>query len=571
MFGRISELKRISTLVACFGLLLGGCAGRAGFAGSVLPVGAFAALRSEGPLVLCGDTNRDGQIDEADLSGRHAWNWSQGGAFVIANLDDDDRDGRPDAADLQVNGRGDENDLARVALRCLPPPGKQGLRVTVSLADVPVDGPSIRLFAREANGWRPLDPRESLPAGNFELGLESTRFAARNWNGEATLRAELQSETGQVLASDRVRLRVAPFLLLPNTARTQALYVSTGHPRYENAAFREGLAKVCGATNVRLVTHTTSSWKEMWMQDTMEVGYTQLPGQAPQHVVLGGLRGADSFGPSLLGPDTGYLQVGSYRGIRDGIDDWADWMGNLEVSPPVPGYPFGRVFYGKNTDTGTTLHPEVVAFLEAQQLQAPFWLDTGFLTIKHVDEIANFLPGPDGRPRLLLADTRRAEQLLPGESWPSNASNQSRLDKVLRGGSYPDGTRARGLLTELNLSEDQVVRLPVSYEGGHNVWSNPVNSIYLNGVAVTGAHRVPERIAEDIAASLKQAGARSVQFVDDHRYQDNYGNVHCATNTHRAPLVKDFATWLPRWQANRGLAGGPVPPGTAQPRQRPEQ
>ncbi len=46
-------------------------------------------------------------------------------------------------------------------------------------------------------------------------------------------------------------------------------------------------------------------------------------------MVLGGLRQADSFGPRLLGPERGFIQVGEYRGIQDGVDDWADWFGNL--------------------------------------------------------------------------------------------------------------------------------------------------------------------------------------------------------------------------------------------------
>ena len=186
-------------------------------------------------------------------------------------------------------------------------------------------------------------------------------------------------------------------------------------------------------------------------------------------------------------------------------------------------------------DTGMTLHPELVAFLEAQQAQAPFWVDTGFLTIKHVDEIASFLTGADGRPRMLFADTRSAAELAPHSDGPSNHANQERLDKVLHGGTYPSGETNPGLLTQLGLTEDQVVRLPVSYDGGHNVWSNPVNSLHLNGLVVTGDSHVPPAVAGNIRSQLLAAGARDVRFVDDEVYQDRCGNVHCATNTLRLP------------------------------------
>ena len=498
------------------------------------------SIRPQRPQVLIfGDSNRDGKVDEADIAGRDQWSWEGPGAFFLANLDDDDGDGVVDSADLHINGCQDEADLARLKVRLEPAmlaPGNQ-VRVDSSV-------PGVRIYERTDEGWKLVEDALKNPTSEMELAVEGSAFASKDWNGRAEIRLEVRDSQGRSLAQDCAQMRVAPVLLLPNVAETRELYVAAGHPNYENTRFREQLAEACQDSDVQLVTHQTTSWKEMWMQDTMEVGYTQLPGGAPQHLVLGGLRQADSFGPLLLGPDRGSLQVGQYRDIHDGVDDWADWMGNLEVSPPVPGYPLGRIFYGKNTDTGTTLHPELVSFLEAQEVQAPFWVDTGFLTIKHVDEIANFLPGPDGRTRLLFADTRSAAQLAPELNGPSNAPNQERLDKVLHGGTYPSGEFNPGLLAHLNLSEDQVVRLPVSYEGGHNIWSNPVNSIYLKGIAVTGDRHVPESVAREIESRLVGAGAQQVRFVDDRRYQDNAGNVHCATNSLKQPVVPDFSQHL---------------------------
>ena len=498
-----------------------------------------AGCRPEPRVLIYGDSNRDGKVDEADIAGRDQWSWQGSGAFFLANLDDDDGDGVADCADLKVNGRDDEADLARLKVQLEP-----SLLATGNQVQVTASAPGVRLYERDQDGWSLVEGPLKNPAAQLELAVEGTGFANKDWNGRVELKLEVRDAQGQSLGSDRAQMRVSPLILLPNTANTKELYVSAGHPNYENTKFREQLASASQAAAVELVTHNTSSWKEMWMQDTMEVGYTQLPCAAPQHVVLGGLRQADSFGPRLLGPERGFIQVGEYRGIQDGVDDWADWFGNLETTPPLPGHPLGRIFYGKNTDTGTTLHPELVSFLEAQEVQSPFWVDTGFLTIKHVDEIFNFLPGPDGQPRMLLADTRSASQLDPESDGPSNQINQQRLDKILHGGSYPSGDSSPGLLAQLGLSEAQVVRLPVSYEGGHNIWSNPVNSIYLNGIAVTGDRHVPPAVASEIEAQLRSAGAREVRFADDQRYQDNYGNVHCATNTLKEPVVADFSRAL---------------------------
>jgi len=495
------------------------------------------SIRSHGrpQVLLYGDSNRDGKVDASDVAGRNQWSWRGPGAFFLANLDDDDGDGVADCADGRVNGTEDVADLAPLKVQLEP-----ALLAEGNVIQVHSSVPGLRLFQRDQEGWSVVQGPLKNPSAEMDLAVEGTAFADKNWNGRVELTLEVSDAAGRNLGSDRMQMRVAPLMLLPNSAQTRQLYVSAGHPNYENSRFRQQLAEASRQAGVELITHQTSSWKEMWMQDTMEVGYTQLPGRAPQHVVLGGLRQADSFGPTLLGPQCGFLQVGEYRGIEDGVDDWADWMGNLEVTPPLPAYPLGRVYYGKNTDTGTTLHPDLVAFLEAQEIQAPFWVDTGFLTIKHVDEIANFIPGRDGRPRMLFADTRSAAELAPESDGPSNAANQQRLDKILHGGSYPSGDFSPGLLAQLGIQEEQVVRLPVSYQDGHNIWSNPVNSLYLNGTVLTGDGHVPPAVAQEIEARLLAAGSDRVALVDDRVYQDRYGNVHCATNTLKEPVVSDF-------------------------------
>ena len=505
---------------------------------------ATSALATTTELKIFGDSNRDGVLSDADIAGRFDWRWNGAGAFMLANVDDDD-DGKSDAADTRVNGVADEADLAPLAVRIGPQTLAAGHSVHVTPWQSPTGAQRIHVYQRTNAGWRLVEGKLEGIAPEMELAIEATTFASKSWTGLVTLKLEVKAADGRSLGYDLAKVRVAPFLLLPNAAKTKELYVSTGHPNYANATFRAELASVAASSNAKLVTHTTSSWKEMWMQDTMEVGYTQLPGRAPEHVVIGGLRGADSFGPSRLGRDVGFVQIGAPRGIANGVDDWADWMGNLEVTPPLPGYPLGRVFYGRNTDTGIGMHPDVVAFLEAQKVQAPFWIDTGFLTIKHVDEIVTFLVGADGKVRLVLADTRRAEALVPSEHGPSNTKNQARLDKILNGGTYGGGQVSRGLLAELALPASQIVRLPVSYVGGHNVWSNPVNSIFVNGVVVTGNSKVPSNVATEIEASLRAAGATSVKFVNDSRYQENLGNVHCATNTLKLPVVADFTKALP--------------------------
>ena len=76
----------------------------------------------------------------------------------------------------------------------------------------------------------------------------------------------------------------------------------------------------------------------MWMQDTMEAGYTQLPERS--HVRgLECIRGYDDFGPTLLGPDMGVIRIGENRKLSERLGGLV-W--ELEVTAPTDNYPLGR-------------------------------------------------------------------------------------------------------------------------------------------------------------------------------------------------------------------------------------
>jgi len=492
---------------------------------------ARAALAASAKgIIAYGDTDRDAVLTANDASGRNAWSW-QRGAFVAANLDDDDRDGKSDAEDGVFNGASDERDLARAVLAV--DTAKYAPSSHVLLLRLPVEQRKfVRVFGFAGGKWQALDSGNTqsfpLPSnGVIPLRVEAKTFAGTpaGWNGAANLEFIVRAANGVWVESDTVRMNAAPFLMLPNSARTQRFYVSSG--AYANEAFLDESDSFLRTLGIPMTVHPAKVWQEMWMQDTMEIGYTQLPGGAVQHVTLGGLRGADTFGPKTLGPDHGYLQVGSNR-FLSGPDTWADWYGNLEVSAPVPGWPLGRIYYGRNSTTGQTFHPAVIAFLNAQKVQGPFAVDTSWLTIKHVDEIFNFVPGNDGRPRLIVVSPREAGRLQPSEYGPYNKGIQAKIDATL--------ADVRG---KLSLSSDQIVELPVFFEEGHNIWSNPVNGVYLNGTALLGGTYMPDDVRNTITRKFSAVGVRT-RFADDAVYQDNLGNVHCASNTLRTPVV---AAW----------------------------
>jgi protein-arginine deiminase len=320
------------------------------------------------------------------------------GIAVLANRDDDDRDGRPDADDDQVNGAADERDLTSIVVPC--PAGARLVRVVA-------DNAPLRFFLRDGEGWRHLGlgraewPLAENGPADLTVHVEARDWAGvpEAWTGQGNVAVTFEGPDGPIAVHDLL-VCVAPVRLLPGTARVDEAFVATG--RYDNAAFVARLREILDGLDVPLVAHPTSDWREMWMQDTMEIAVAATA-DSSMHVVLAGLRGHDSFPPTLLGPDVAVAEVAKPRPLAGG-DAWADWYGNLEVSVPTAAHEHGRVIYGRNRLTGGSFHPDAVAFLTAQRAQPPVWIDTSWLLIKHTDEIVAFLPGKDGRGVILVPD-----------------------------------------------------------------------------------------------------------------------------------------------------------------------
>ena len=495
----------------------------------------------------------------AAWSGRAAPAAVAGEIVLLANRDDDDRDGVPDADDDRVNGAADEHDLA--AMPITPPRGARRLRIST-------DDALLRFFVGAGEGWRHLGRGAGEVAVPEDHGGEALRLAVEatawtgqpaEWSGKATIRVAYE---GSDAAPDEITVRVAPVVLLPATAPVAEVYVATG--RYDNAGFVAALEGLLEPLAVPLRTHVARDWKEMWMQDTMEIGVASTP-RGSMHVVLAGLRNADTFPPTLLGPDMAVVEPATFRPLAGG-DAWADWYGNLEVSPPTAAHPRGRVIHGRNRVTGTSFHPDAVRFLAAQGAQPPVWIDTSWLLIKHVDEIVSFLPGPDGAgvilvpdPELglrLLGDDPRLAQPVVERRREANRRITREIDEMLHGdrdaadalpraGDADEAARG-GLLELLGLDASRVVRLPVAFDvpadglladgdvtNASSIWSNPVNALIVDGTVICGAAGMPEAVRDVCRERFVAAGATRVEFIDDACYQQHHGNVHCATNARR--------------------------------------
>jgi hypothetical protein len=260
-----------------------------------------------------------------------------------------------------------------------------------------------------------------------------------------------------------------------------------------------------------------------------------------------------------LGPDFGYVFKGDYR---PGVG-WIDWFGNLDCSLPLPGWPHGRVYTGYQG--ATTMHPDVLAFLEAQRLQAPvLQLDTGWLLIGHVDEQVCFVPSVTGKPyRVVMPDTAQALQILQdlqaqghggaavfagkGDAttvsallaWTSfvsyNAACQAAIDAVREqvkagfGVEDADIVTLPALFRPLGSLQRAVAHMP-----------NMVNALVLGGRFITADPFGPvvggvDAFKQPVLDALQPLGL-AVDFVDDWSpYHVGLGEVHCGTNSVRTP------------------------------------
>ena len=556
---------------------------QATFALLLLLILAAAGCSNETRVNLAADVNRDGVVDfGTDEAGEANWTARRGAVFMNNNDSDQDT-GEPDHADEVVNGENDLRDLALLRLRGMPDLPESS-RVRIAVDEESAD--RVRLFLRGRQGiYVPLQSGgEALDAtllweGDAEFRIEANSYADRTWDGETVVTATVTVPDGTE-ESDSVRLRVAPFIMLSNLHEGKTLYVRAYPER--NDLFLQQLSDLVPAAGAELVIVPAGEpyrASSIWCQDALEIGYTEMPGNRMSVVLRANRnRTLDEF-PKLgmLGPDYGWVVCGEYRPeLRERRlgNNWLDWYGNLEVSPPLPDYPFGRIYYGSNGDE--SLNPEIVDMLNAQGVQGPaVKLDTGWLAIKHVDEMVCFVPtGSANRPhKVLVPDVDAMLALLEG--WARDGLG----DRPLLQPFGREGTEVRTVATlladrelidhnralqreriapnveilkrEFGLRDEDIIRMPDLFtQRGGALFPNMVNSVVLNGHFLTSDPHGPEVDGRDLlqeyVRGLLADLPLEVHFLDDQTYHRSGGNVHCATNVRREGPVTPWWAYAKR-------------------------
>ncbi|UCC29271.1 MAG: hypothetical protein JSU86_13840, partial [Phycisphaerales bacterium] len=239
----------------------------------------------------------------------------------------------------------------------------------------------------------------ALRAADVSLWVEGLEFA-----GEVKLEMEVNDGTGST-CSDQIQLKVAPFIMLPNTATASRVLVADNDPDFHDAI--EGLA---GPGNV-----ITTTAGDRWTQDAWEFGFSSRPvgGQQARMMPQGfetlreGRALQDWGRVHLLGPAAvGTDRMGLIERLAE-TDDPLGHGGNLELLPAYDGYPLGRIVVG-------TMPQLQKNFLTRQGVQAPLVeLDTSWLYVGHIDELLAIIPPSSDEPwDIVWASPQRAFEAL---------------------------------------------------------------------------------------------------------------------------------------------------------------
>jgi len=402
---------------------------------------------------IVADSNRDGMVDATvgDNDNEEVWDATIGASF-IANLDDDDGDGKRDCEDEVVNGPADLADMAVFKVTAWPDVPKDGegvVRIDAESAE------SVRIFRENPDGTTVLvlgskGPCTSaadcsyvleyrLPNPDVVAGatfrIEGRRFkgmpmASLNpqddakkqlWNGYVDLTfAVEQGTTGKRYATkdvpdglDKVKLRVAPWMMFGSLGFHDTLYSSEYYPPLVEGNNAASQAAKVGYTPYADTPDQPGGWKDIWTEDFFQTGWTGFPGPN------GTVQGMRIFNPRPWGrppqgsspevvkdyhptrwiwgnPEKGRppAALGPDRGAAEFYNPERFQSGNTQDSHGnhdlVPPH--------KDYKLGRIIHgnkvmADTVDFYTAQGVQGPpIVLDTTWLAVEHVDEFFHFVP-----------------------------------------------------------------------------------------------------------------------------------------------------------------------------------
>ncbi|XWX01265.1 hypothetical protein V2A60_009291 [Cordyceps javanica] len=417
---------------------------------AALTLGLFGASQALEATILA-DTNRDGKVDAAgksDHAGRDSWNESSGAIF-LANIGDSDRrcsskiPQDPPSYDVAVDynlcndATGDiqRNPKYLAPVLTLPIPTISD-SATGSVVVVDKTAASkVRVFLKDGARWNYVASNYTFTAEQLRqglsLGVDAREVRTADWDGRATLRFSVKDQGAE--AQDSVAMRVAPVLTHHHSQLAEQVFVTdpkgfTVFPDSENV-FADDLAKVLTEVGMKKPLYRVNV-TDTWTQDFFEAGYTTMPGpEGPlvlRVMIASAQKRFDAY--HWLFREMRSDTVGAV--LHSTYGHTTDSTGNLETVPPYSlngkSYPAGRTVMGSQFGE----KPEMVKFLDAQEVQAPIEIDTTWLEVGHTDEFMQFLPAKSERGWVMMVDDPLAGLALLQEAQKSGNGKVRALSRA---------------------------------------------------------------------------------------------------------------------------------------------
>ncbi|NEO31433.1 MAG: hypothetical protein F6K36_13555 [Symploca sp. SIO3C6] len=250
-----------------------------------------------------------------------------------------------------------------------------------------------------------------IPKEGLILGMAAKRYDQTR--SEKPIKLKFIPIVDEVLQkTQRAEVIVAPWMMPHIYSKTNKVYVAywkhkpqkqQEESKQEQEASRdwelvtkfiEDLQNIFmnNSLNTEIVKIPIDGSTDVFVQDAAEIGYSNMPGQKLKlnfSTLISPLKRwevlltNESF-PNQMLKLTKIEQTDKNKYNTIGF-------GNIEVTPPLPDYPWGRIYFSIQHTSGNII-PEYAKFLDAQKVQKPFALDASWLEVGHVDETVCFLP-----------------------------------------------------------------------------------------------------------------------------------------------------------------------------------
>ena len=225
--------------------------------------------------------------------------------------------------------------------------------------------------------------------GRIRLWMEAADYGsdAQEGSWRITLTFTFRPiQGGQV--QQTAELRIAPWIMASDLETTARVFGVGPNPLADYPEELSDFVTGAGAAFVRL-NEAGGIWSKPFVRDVVKCGF----GHAPhfQHIVI--QTDLDSQSVYSIQNNPQAAGAGKIRRPLQNPDPSSqDNGGNLLVSPPITGYPLGRIIYGE----AQNFVCNAGGFYRNQKMQTPIVIDPTWLSVGHVDEMLSFVPNPNG-------------------------------------------------------------------------------------------------------------------------------------------------------------------------------